>query len=163
MKRPKINLKRTTKDNLLITITLLAVILSFVLIIMHYFDLPNDIARHFDGQGNPNIIGSKTSIVALPIVSLIITTFMLLLCKIPQSFNYLTEITPDNAKFQYSLAILMMRLLAMITALMSLHLTYEIIEVGLGNKEKLASFFLSIWMSLIGIVIIWYFIKASKN
>ena len=51
----------------------------------------------------------------------------------------------------------------MITALMSLHLTYEIIEVGLGNKEKLASFFLSIWMSLIGIVIIWYFIKASKN
>ncbi|WP_370450927.1 DUF1648 domain-containing protein [Olivibacter sp. XZL3] len=60
-----------------------------------------DVPTHFDVAGNPDDFGGKGALTALPIYATILYLFLTLLSYFPQYFNYLEEITVDNAEFQY--------------------------------------------------------------
>lgn len=63
--------------------------------------LPETIPVHFNGLGEPDEWGSKYSILMLALVASVMTGGMAWLSHHPRIYNYLREITEENAQRQY--------------------------------------------------------------
>lgn len=119
---PKINVKPTKTDRLLMRIGWILVGLHFIVISVFYFDLPNTIPTHFNLKCEADGFGSKTNLWALPILSLV-TFYALWLLTIrmkPWNYNYPIKVTEKNAPPLYALSISMMVWINLGTALLFL-------------------------------------------
>ena len=162
MDRPKIKLKLDKKDLAIIALTVLSVLVNFIIVFYYYPQLPNEIAHHFNGAGKPDSYGNKSFIISLPIIATLLSLFLIALCKIPESFNYLVEITEENAKLHYTLATKMMRFIALAISLLFLDLTYQTISVGLKIREELSVISVLLFLVLISVVLGVYIAKSRK-
>lgn len=57
-------------QNLIWTIALIVIIISFAMIGIHWNDLPDQVPMHFNLQGQANRYGSKSELFILPVLSL---------------------------------------------------------------------------------------------
>ncbi len=83
---------------------LIVFISIWVMVIYSYNKLPQIIPVHFDLSGNVDRMGDKSSIFTLPFIASFIYLLLTVLNKYPHMFNYIGEITLDNAKSQYTFA-----------------------------------------------------------
>ena len=162
MDKPKLKLTKTTTDLLLEGVSILAILLTFSLVTFYYNQLPDKIAHHFDASGKPDGFGSKTTLIILPIISLILTIFMLLLCKIPHLFNYPFTINNQNAEIQYRMSTKMMRSITMIMAVLFLDITYQTIRVALEKQGGLYVISILLFFVIIAILLVNYYYQAKK-
>lgn len=112
--RPLIPIELKTFDKILEVIALIVFISIWVTVIYFYNKLPQIIPVHFDLSGNVDRMGDKSSIFTLPFVASFIYLLLTVISKYPQSFNYLQEITLDNAKSQYTFATRLLRVIKVI-------------------------------------------------
>lgn len=112
--RPLIPIELKTFDKILEVIALIVFISIWVTVIYFYNKLPQIIPVHFDLSGNVDRMGDKSSIFTLPFVASFIYLLITVISKYPQSFNYLQEITLDNAKSQYTFATRLLRVIKVI-------------------------------------------------
>jgi uncharacterized membrane protein len=118
--RPKLNLPKTAIEK---SLEIMAVIVLLVHIGMTFYlfkNLPDIVPTHFGLDGKPNGFGSKKTLWILPLISLFLQSFMSLINS-PESFNYLTELTPDNVEKEYRFArtfLVAMRLFVAVVFLM---------------------------------------------
>ena len=75
--------------------------------------LPDRIPTHFDLNGNPNGWGSPSSLIFLPILSLVLFVFLRVIARFPSNFNFPVEVTEANRERLQALA---MDLLAWVRA-----------------------------------------------
>ncbi len=159
--RPKIKLQKSKIDLGLELLVYLFVALGWIFLLLHYQELPVKIATHFGLSGKPDGYGSKGSIIMLPIVSTVLSVGILLLCKIPHQFNYLVNITEENAEKQYRIACKLMRVLALVLSsgflLILIHSIY--ISIGAAGLGPFPGLYI-----LIGIMLPmpWYLYISSK-
>lgn len=109
--RPIIPIKLTDIDK---TIERFCIALSLGIAIgsiLVYVKLPDTIPVHFNMQGEADRYGSKAVIFIFPVIALILYLVLTKLNKYPHIFNYPTEITPENAEVQYTLATRLVRYL----------------------------------------------------
>ena len=78
----------------------IAIMLTFALVWIHYPSLPEMIPTHFSWNGLPNAYGSKTMLLILPFVSLVIFVLLMVVERIPLSFHNSVIITPENQEWQ---------------------------------------------------------------
>ncbi|UZR97023.1 DUF1648 domain-containing protein [Chondrinema litorale] len=163
MTRPKIYIKRTAADYLMEAIGVLAIIWMFINIIMHYGSLPETIPSHFNIRGNVDNYSSKISIWFLPIVSMVLFISLFFMTKFPHNFNYPTKITESNAEGQYKKATRLIRYINAIIAILFAYISYQTVQIALGNQESLGSGFLI--FLLIGLFsgITLYYIFSKRN
>src|SRR5690349_21517945 len=107
--RIKINLNRFDKRLEMAGLILLA--LMWGLAIINYLRSPETVPIHFDSSGNPNGYGSKLTLLFLPLIPTILYLGLTQLNKYPHVFNYMTQITAENAERQYTIATRMIRIL----------------------------------------------------
>ncbi|HQW14318.1 MAG TPA: DUF1648 domain-containing protein [Niabella sp.] len=81
------------------------------LTIYAFLKLPKTIPTHFNASGQADDYGNKLTLLILPIIATVIYFGLTKLNKYPHIFNYLTKITEDNAKKQYTIATRMLRFL----------------------------------------------------
>ncbi|SFB97587.1 Protein of unknown function [Flexibacter flexilis DSM 6793] len=108
--RPRLRVELTAADRFLewIGAGILLFLIGFSVFV--YLHLPEIIPTHYDLHGQTDANGSKTSIFTLPLVALVLFVGMSILNQYPHNFNYLTEITPENAPQQYKNATQMIRI-----------------------------------------------------
>lgn len=73
--------------------------------------LPATIPIHFNTSGKVDGYGDKLEILILPVVATLIYLGISELNKYPHIFNYMTEITEENARVQYTAVTKMFRFL----------------------------------------------------
>lgn len=112
--RPIIPIELKTFDKIIEAIALIIFISIWVTVIYFYKSLPQIIPVHFDLSGNVDRMGDKSSIFTLPFIASFIYLLLTIISKYPQSFNYLQEITLDNAKSQYTFATRLLRVIKVI-------------------------------------------------
>lgn len=146
MERPKLKIQFDKFDYFLETITIIALISLIILPVIFYGKLPDTIPKHFDLYGNPDAYGNKGIVWFLPIVGIILYVALSILCKFPHTFSYPTKVTKENAEKIYKKGIIVIRLIKLTVILLLIFLNLKMIEIGLGQLDKLSTLFLPIFL-----------------
>ena len=162
-KNPKIELQLNQTDKILEIIGWVAVFGIWVLTIANYFELPEIIPTHYNEAGEADGFGNKSNILALPIISTLLFIGLTFLNKRPHVFNYPSEITKENALFQYTNATRMIRFLKIIVMIIFGWIVFKIIQNVNGNTDGLGTWFLPLTMAMIFIPIIYFMMNTSKK
>lgn len=150
MARPKLNIENEPIDNFLEIVALVSLIFLIVYPMINYNTLPDKIPTHFDGAGNPDAFGKKSSILVLSILGVFLYGMLHFISKVPHTFNYGgVKITEENAAVQYQNALRMMRTLkALITAAFA-YINWSTIQIAFGNATGLGKGFTPVFLILV--------------
>lgn len=160
--RPRIKIELTVVDKIIELISWVLLIGIWILTITNYQNLPETIPIHFDSKGVADGFGNKSMLFHLPIVATVIFIGLTILNKLPHTFNYLQEITIENAFKQYRIATRMMRVLKLIIVLIFGLISYQVIKHAAGEIEGLGSWFLTFVLISIFVPTIYFMIKSSQ-
>ncbi|MEO6539573.1 MAG: DUF1648 domain-containing protein [Ferruginibacter sp.] len=131
--------------------------------IVNYLKSPEIVPIHYDSSGNINGYGSKLTILFLPLIPTIIFWGLTQLNKYPHVFNYMTEITADNAERQYTGATRMIRILKVSCVLMFTIDTLSAFLTTIGIIKGLGVWFLPLSIILLVLPIILAIIQPFKK
>ena len=93
-KRPKIEIKLTQTDKILEAIGYSMLVIYWVMTIVSFSTLPENIPIHYNGLGEVDNYGGKASIFLLPIIGTFLFTILTVLNKNPENFNFTTKNYP---------------------------------------------------------------------
>lgn len=144
-------------------IALAAVIGGFILIIVHYGDLPDRIPSHFDASGKPDGYAPKALIWLLAFINLGTYALLSWVPNAPKELiNYPVKITPENEERQFNNMVSMIHAMRLAIALMFAYIIYGIVYTGLGQMNGLGTW--SLWLILAGVIVpvIYYIWKAYQ-
>ena len=99
--RPIIKLELTTTDKAIELLGWISIMAIWLLTIISYTNLPDIIPTHYNAEGDPDGFGGKRLILIEPFIATVIFFGMTILNKFPHTYNYLTEITTENALKHY--------------------------------------------------------------
>lgn len=159
---PKVKVSLTRIDICVEILGWIALVGIWILIGVHYTQLPDTIPTHYNASGVADSFGNKKNILTLPIVATFLFLGVTLLNKYPHNFNYLEEITPKNALQQYTNATRMLRVLKLVIVIVFGFIAYKTIGHANGNSQGLGTWFLPFTLALIFIPIFYFLIKANK-
>ena len=133
--RPKIKLILSPLDNKLELTSKIFFVVMWALTLYTFLKLPTIIPTHFNASGQADDYGNKLTLFILPILATVIYLGLTKLNKYPHIFNYMTEITYDNAQKQYTIATRMLRFLKLaILVIFSLVILFTYLTtIGLTN------------------------------
>ena len=107
--RPKIKLKLTTTDKIVEILGWIAIVATWVLALTSYPTLPDEVPIHYNITEQADSFGAKSSLMMLPKIATVLFLLMSLLTFFPEMGNYHVRITKDNAPYQYTNAVRLLR------------------------------------------------------
>lgn len=163
MPRPRVKIELDPIDWLLEIAGLIGLILLIILPYYYYDKLPDSIPRHFDFTGKPDGFSDKKVIWTLPLIGGVMYIGLAILNRFPHIFNYLQEITEENAKQQYRNATKLIRILNTILVYVFLYIAYASIQTALGNQKGLSPWFTVIFITGMSLPLLIYLIQNFKK
>ena len=163
IERPKITPIPTSTDKLVEALGWLILLALWGWTITHYSSLPETIPTHFNAAGEADGFGSKVSIFALPVIATLLFIGLTVLNRYPQSFNYPTTITQDNAFRQYTLATRMLRYLKLVLVIVFGGIEFMTIQNATGKAAGLGAWFLPLTLVLVFFPLIYFLIKSVQK
>ncbi|HEY0057928.1 MAG TPA: DUF1648 domain-containing protein [Flavisolibacter sp.] len=145
--RPKIAIHYSKKDKLLEGISLLLLLVLWLVSLRFYPLLPDVIAIHFNGAGQTDGYGSRSSLFLLPLLATIIYGGTTLLNRHPHIFNYGKSITLENAHRLYSRATLFIRIVKLLVLLIFLIIVVVVIRTSLHDSAGPGPLFLPVLLT----------------
>ena len=110
---------------------------SAMLILFNYSDLPDRIPIHFDALGNPDSWSEKAMIWVVPMMMGATVWLLQRISKMPpHQFNYAIEITKENAAYYYKKTRYALALMNLVIGGITLLLTWQMLNIALGNATK---------------------------
>jgi len=161
--QPKIKLELTTIDKTLEILGWISILAIWVLTITNYTNLPDTIPIHYNGAGHADGFGRKGNILILPLISTVLFIGMTILNKLPQVFNYPTDITKDNALRQYTNATRMIRYLKVIIVVIFGVIVLQTIRNANGQTSGLGVWFLPLTLGLIFVPLTYFLIISFRK
>jgi uncharacterized membrane protein len=161
--RPKMQIPLQPFDYVLEALGLLSLVLMIGLSVYHYNDLPATIPTHFGADGQPDQTGSKTTLWILPVLSVIIFSLMTILSRFPHNFNYMVNITPENAERQYTMATRLIRFMKMLAILIFTFITWRTIQISGGAATGLGTGLLILPVLILGLTVYYVYQSFSKQ
>lgn len=128
-----------------------------------FSSLPDSIPQHFGADGLPDRYGSKWSLLMLPVVGLVLGGGLYLLNRIPHKFNYLVEITAENAPRQYRQAQRLIRFLNTTIQVLFAYITWSTVQIGTGSATALGGWFLPTFLIGMHGIILVYLIRSGTT
>lgn len=163
MDRPKITIPLDRIDRLVEVIGIVAVLTLITLPLYFYSQLPDTIPSHFNWSGTPDRYGAKNTIFLFPLIGIVAYFILAQVIKFPHIFNYPVEITPENAKRQYTIATKMIRYLNVTTTVVFAYLTFGMIRTALGQQNGLGQFIMPLLLALVFGIIGYSFFQAKSK
>ena len=164
-KRPRIKVPFETVDVIIELISVTLLILMWVYCIVNYMELPDTIATHFNGAGEPDGFGSKQTVWIIPIIATVMYIGLFFLNKYPHMHNYMVNITEENALKNYKFSTRIVRIVNFLCVLLMIYITYMIVESAFGKQFNLGTWFVPIVISvsiILPIIIFVYMRKLNK-
>lgn len=140
--RPKIKLELRPADKILEGLALLALAALVLLPIIYWGDLPEKIPIHFNARGEADGYGQPVFLWAVTAVGVFIYALMTVVNKNPHNFNYMKNITAENAEQSYRSATQMIRWLKAVILILFAYTSWMMIQNALGKTSGLGSWFL---------------------
>lgn len=162
-KRPIIKLKLNNTDIVIEAIGWFALGLLWLLTIFNYKNLPDIIPIHFNAAGKVDGYGNKSELFTLSKIGTVIFIGITILNKFPHIFNYLVEISTENALAQYKSATRMLRILKIVVILIFITITLLTINVAIKNEQRINSWFLPALIVILFILTAFYIFKSIKK
>lgn len=128
-----------------------------------YNDLPDRIPTHFGPDGQPDRIGDKSTLWFLPVLGLVIFGFMTFMNRIPHHFNYMVNITPENAEKQYSMATRLIRVLKCMIMGIFAFIVWRTIQIAGGASSGLGLGFLLVAVLIPSITFYYIYKSVAKQ
>lgn len=139
--RPKLNIPKTKFEIYFNSMTIVILTLSVVYLISVWPMLPAEVPAHYNAAGVVDRWGSKWEMIIMPIIALIMWISMTVLERYPHVYNY-PKLTKNNVRAQYKNARIMLNVLKNIIVLLFVYITWNGIQVALGNNESLGIWFM---------------------
>lgn len=143
---------------------ILMVLVSFILPAIYYSSLPDSLPRHFGSDGQPDAYGSKGIIWVLPSVGFILYLTIGLISNVTGLINLPFKPKPEKIDFYQSKYARMIRILNVIMVSIFTYITYNTIEIGMGNQTQLPTYFAPFSLIFfIGVCLIYVLPDLLKN
>lgn len=160
--QPKIQVPPTTADRLFEGLALLILLCSWIYAFVMYPKLPETIAIHFDGQGNPDGYGGKVFFLVETAVGTALYVLLTFLGRHPEWFNYPVKVTADNAPRLFGWALQMMRSLKVVLVGIFAAIQWQTVQVAIHPDFSGTSYVIGgILVALFG-TIFYYLIQLFK-
>jgi uncharacterized membrane protein len=154
MNRPILLMPKTKIEVLHDIISIVVLVSTFVYLYSKCSFISNTIPIHFKTSGEVDGWGSKYFLTGLPLLSLLLLLLFTILRKFPHKFNYLVEITPENAYRQYLNARLLTSWVQVEIVIMFSYFQWEFIHAAMGNSSSPVVNFLAFIFVIVGTSII---------
>ncbi|QKG52181.1 DUF1648 domain-containing protein [Hymenobacter sp. BRD67] len=163
MERPKIKLELSVSDKVIEALGYLAVAAIWILLLANYNKLPASVPIHYNGAGNVNMLGDKSSIVVLPLLATVLFSALTILNKSPNVFNYPVAITKEKAAQQYTNATRLIRYLKGGIVVIFGIITFRTIQTACKQADGLGTWFLPVILGIIFIPLLVFLVKSFKT
>ncbi|HEY9062074.1 MAG TPA: DUF1648 domain-containing protein [Pseudobacteroides sp.] len=161
--RPSIKIQFSLLEKVLEGISIFCIGAIIVVLFINWMSLPDRIPIHFGISGSPDSWGDKIKLIYIPIVMIFIYVMLTLVARFPHTFNYLVEITQDNAKFQYQNARKMILWLKAEIIIVFGYIEWITILVAHNRKPGMDVWFLPVFLILLFGTVIYHFLKMIRN
>lgn len=163
IERPKINLTLTLSDKIIEVTSFVALVVFWLMNIFAFSTLPENIPTHYNGMGEVDSYGPKTTIFLLPVMGTVLFTFLTYIIKKPETYNYTVEITEENALEQYTNSTKLLRFMKLALLILFIIIDYETIATSKGDSDGLGKWFLPFTIALIFIPVIFSVYKSFSK
>ena len=161
-KRPVIDIRWTLADKIIENSSWALLVILWVMSVYCFFALPQIIPIHFNGAGNADRFGDKSTLLLLPVVCTVLLLGMTKINQYPHLFNFPIPVTSDNAPSQYRLAQRMIRFLKLAIVLIFISINIFTTLTVKGMSPGLESWLIPVIVVLIFIPTIWFLIKSLR-
>lgn len=161
--RPVIKLELQRTDKIIEIFGYVLLVGLWVFAIVSYRILPDVIPIHFDFNGEADGFGDKLSVFGMPVFAIIMYAFLSFITRKPHTFNYLTDITPENAERQYTIATRMMRVVKIVVLVVFAMIEVSSFLAAKGSQDGIGAWMLPIIFTLIFAPIAYFLMLASKG
>ncbi len=161
--RPVLDLPMSSAEKLAETAAAMGLVFFSGTLISYWPELPNEIPIHFGLSGEPDAFGSKTKLLILPIVTLLVYAGLTVLRRFTRAYNYPSEITVDNAPRQYSLARTLIAWLKAEVIWLFAYVCWKTCRVAIGEEAGLGGWFLPVILVVLAFTVTAYIVKAVKS
>ena len=158
--RPKIKVGLTLFDLIIEIAGIVAVLAIWISVSITYSGLSDIIPLHYNGLGQVDRFGEKSSIFILPVLATVLFVGMTILSRFPHVSNYLVRITENNAFFQYRNMARMVRCLMLAIVLVFGYLVFHTILNTGENAGGIGIWFLPVTLVIIFIPVIYFMVKS---
>ena len=163
IERPKIKLQLTLSDKIIEVTSYVALFAFWLMNIFSFSTLPENIPTHYNGMGEVDSYGPKTTIFLLPVLGTVLFTFLTYIIKKPETFNYTVEITEENALEQYTNSTKLIRFMKLALIILFIVIDYKTIETARDNSDGLGKWFLPFTIALIFIPVLFSVYKSFSK
>lgn len=160
--QPRLAMKATVGDWVRTALGVVAILVTFGLILLNWNQLPEKIPHHFDISGKPDGWGHKAVLWPLPGIAVVLFVLLSVFSRLPHRFNYLVTITAENASRQYRLAQSMLSWLKLEIVLLVLILTWLMIRVALGQSQGLGALTVPFFLLAIFVTVMIHLVKSMN-
>lgn len=160
--RPRLKIPMTLMDKVSEAASALIVGITAILFLLRYQVISSEVPMQYDFSGNVSRMGSKSELLLLLGVLILLYAGLTILQRYPHSYNYLVDITEGNAVRQYSLAVRMIRWLKlMMVGLFSLLLLQSAFPEAISESVMFTGvilFIISTFVQMIG----YFYLQGKK-
>ncbi|NOU66833.1 DUF1648 domain-containing protein [Paenibacillus sp. LMG 31461] len=160
--RPIIPFSRSKAETILDVISLLVIVSMIAYVAYEWRNLPDRIPMHFNGKGEIDGWGNKMSLIALPLIGIIVYVGLTLLSKVPHVYNYPTPITAQNARGQYQNARLFMNSLKAVIVILFGFIEWSVIQSARVGNGELNGWVLGFILLMLFGTIIFFIIRSIQ-
>jgi len=165
--KPVLHIDRTPFEMVLDFIAILALGVMAWVLYASWAVLPQKVPVQFGTSGTPDAWGSKTILLGLMGIALVVYLGLTLVGRIPHLYNYPYPVTEANAERQYLLARSLVVALRTEIVVVSAYIERQTIRVAtirvaLGRAEGLGQAAILIFLALVFGTIAAYFVQASR-
>lgn len=160
--RPKIKIPFQNIDLVIELASIAVLLLMWIHLIMNYSGLPETVAFHFNGAGQPDDYSNKIFLWFLPILATVLYVGLLILGRFPHLHNYLVNIIEENALSQYRFSTRVLRVVNFLCAVMFAYINYKIIVGANNNASELGMGFVITVVSVSILLPVFIFLYQQK-
>ncbi|MDZ7607116.1 MAG: DUF1648 domain-containing protein [Cyclobacteriaceae bacterium] len=160
--RPKTNPPLSTLDVVLEGLAAVGVFIMFAQLIRVWSSLPEEVPTHFGASGAPDDWGSKSTLLILPMVALVIYAGFTILSRFPYIFNFPVKVTETNYLTQYRLAKTLLSFVKVTVIGLFLFIQIFTIRIAFGEAAGLGVLFLLLTLAASFVPIVVYLVLASR-
>jgi hypothetical protein len=139
-----------------------AAIVTALVLLLPYGDIPDRIPRHFGASGDPDAWGDKSLLLWLTGLNVLLYAGMTVGSRFPHRFNYPWPITHQNASQQYRLARRLLMAVKGAVAWIFTYITYATVQTASGEAEGLGAGFLPFALGITFVPVAAYFVLAYR-
>lgn len=154
-RQPVLKIPESTAERMWTHVATLGVVLTAVMAISFWANLPGHIPAHFDLAGRPDAWSGRWVLALVAVMSAVTYAAVGLACRAPHRFSYLVAITLENAERQYRFARLLMRVIEVEAVWLMAYLQWQTIHVALGRSSGLGTWWFPMVIAILAGTALW--------